>query len=253
MRALQSELLAIMDQKNHWAWTHLTLPGLSRAALTAHFRHEFLTYVRDFPVLLARVLAQGPPDEVRIALARNIAEEQTGVASFGTPHPEMFLEMMDGLAISRDDVVNGPLEPEARVYRALLDRVSAGPPWYIGAAVLTVFVEGSVNERAERARTRREPPIEHAIAAHPMVKWYGCPPSAMRLARAHRAVEGDHRNDAWDMLLRHVPETATAEGAVVDAVRVSHAAWLAYRDGVARAMGLVRDSGRFPALAPGDQ
>ncbi len=35
-------------------------------------------YVRDFPVLLARVLGQAPPDDVRRALAENAFEEQTG-------------------------------------------------------------------------------------------------------------------------------------------------------------------------------
>jgi nucleoside-diphosphate-sugar epimerase len=33
--------------------------NLSKEQLTVHFRHEFVTYVRDFPVLLARVLGIG--------------------------------------------------------------------------------------------------------------------------------------------------------------------------------------------------
>jgi pyrroloquinoline quinone (PQQ) biosynthesis protein C len=238
MSDLQERLLAVMDQKNHWAWRHLTVSGLSRAQLAVHFRHEFLTYVRDFPVLLARVLGQGPPDDVREALARNINEEQTGRESFGVAHPELFLQMMDGLAIPRDQICQGALEPEARIYRAFLDHTSAKAPWYLGAAVLTIFVEGSVHERAERQGQRRERPVEEVIAGHPMVKDYGCPPVAMRLVRAHRAVEGDHRNDAWDMILRHVSKEVAVGDAVVEAVQSAHIAWLAYRDGVARAMGL---------------
>jgi len=228
-----------MDTKHHWAWPALTRPGLSREQLLAHFRHEYLTYVRDFPVLLARVMGQGPPEPVRRALAANIYEEQTGGLSFGTPHPELFLEMMSGLGFSRAELEAGaPLEPEAVAYRALLDRVSAEAPWVVGAAVLTIFVEGSVHERAELAGTRALPPIEEAIAAHPMVVHYGCPADRMRLARAHRAVEGGHRVDAWSMVLDHAP--ASLADAVMDAVREAHRAWLAYRDGVARAMGLSR-------------
>src|ERR1700756_4156108 len=87
---LRERLLAVMDRKDHWAWPHLTRPGLSRDALAAHFRHEYLVYVRDFPVLLARVLGQGPPADVRAALAENIYEEQTGKLSLGVPHPELF-------------------------------------------------------------------------------------------------------------------------------------------------------------------
>jgi pyrroloquinoline quinone (PQQ) biosynthesis protein C len=235
---LEEKLLSIMDKKDHWAWKYFTGPGLTREQLEVHFRHEFLTYVRDFPVLLARVLGQGPPEEARAALARNIDEEQTGHYSFGVSHPELFLEMMDGLGIARDRIAQGPLEPEALAYRALLDRTSASPPWFVGAAVVTIFVEGSVHERQDRAGSRVLPPIEEAILAHPMVRFHGCPPTAMRLARAHRAVEGDHRSDAWDVLFRYIPPDQEAAAAVLAAVAEAHRAWLVYRDGVARAMGL---------------
>jgi pyrroloquinoline-quinone synthase len=243
---LQEKLLSIMDRKDHWAWKRFTGPGLTKEQLAVHFRHEFLTYVKDFPVLLARVLGQGPPDDAREALARNIDEEQTGHYSFGVSHPELFLEMMDGLGIPRKSVTEGPLEPEAARYRALLDRVSGSPPWFVGAAVVTIFVEGSVHERQERAGARSERPIEEAIAAHPMVRFYGCPAASMRLARAHRAVEGDHRRDAWDVLFRHIPADPQAESEVARAVEDAHRAWLSYRDGVARAMGL----GEAPAEPP---
>jgi pyrroloquinoline quinone (PQQ) biosynthesis protein C len=233
--SLDARLLAIMDRKDHWAWPYFTRGGLTREQLVVHFRHEFLTYVRDFPVLLARILGQGPPQDVRAALARNIDEEQTGHYSFG-----LFLQMMDGLGIERRLVEQGPLEPEALSYRALLDERSARAPWTVGAAVITVFVEGSVHERKEREGTREELPIEEAVAAHPLVRHYGCPPSAMRLARAHRAVEGDHRHDAWDMLVHNVPDDLQMQNDVVAAVSEAHQAWLSYRDGVARAMGLSR-------------
>jgi pyrroloquinoline-quinone synthase len=147
--------------------------------------------------------------------------------------------MMDGLGIARPDVAAGPLEPEALQYRALLDRYSGSPPWLVGAAVVTIFVEGSVHERREFEGTRRAEPVDEVIARHPMVRFYGCPPEAMRLTRAHQAVEGDHRRDAWDVVLRHASDTAAAD-AVVEAVAEAHRVWLSYRDGVARAMGLVK-------------
>ena len=193
-------------------------------------------YVRDFPVLLARVLGQGPPDDVRRALAENIFEEQTGKLSLGVAHPELFLEMMDGLGIPRASIEGGPLEPEALAYRALLDRRSLSAPWIVGAAVLTIFVEGSVHERAEMSGARALPPVDEAILAHPMVRHYGCPPEKLRLPRAHRAVEAGHRRDAWDMVLGHAG--ASTEDAIAGALEEALAAWLAYRDGVARAMGL---------------
>src|SRR5262249_34119113 len=119
-------------------------------------------------------------------------------------------------------------------------RQSAAPPWFIGAAVTTIFVEGSVHERRERDGGGDKPAVEQAILAHPMVQFYGCPPAAMRLVRAHRAVEGDRPKGARDMRRRHVPLEGSDADAVVAAVGEAHRAWLAYRDGVARAMGLER-------------
>jgi pyrroloquinoline quinone (PQQ) biosynthesis protein C len=239
---LEERLLGLMDRKNHWAWPHFTRPGLSRAQLLVHFRHEFHTYVRDFPVLLARVLGQGPADDVRKALASNIDEEQTGKYSFGTSHPDLFLEMMAGLGIDPSAVTarEPPLEPEAVAYRRLLDDLSATPPWIVGAAVLTIFVEGSIHEREERSGRRVVPPIETAIADHPMVRHYGCPPESMRLARAHRVVEGGHREDAWEMLLRHAPTDDRGRTAIANAVESALESWLRYRDAVVRAMSLTR-------------
>ncbi len=236
---LEERLLAIMDRKHHGAFPLLTRPGLSRAQLIAHFRHELATYVRDFPVLLARVLGREPPDPVRVALAENIYEEQTGRLSFGRPHPELFLEMMEGLGISRAELSAAapPLEPEATAYRRFLDDVSATGPWVVGCAVLTIFVEGSVHERATKAGTRLLPPVEDAIRDHPMVAHYGCPPERMDLVRAHRAVESGHRSDAWDSVLDHVADARQADE-VVAAVERALLLWLAYRDGVSRAMGV---------------
>jgi pyrroloquinoline-quinone synthase len=226
---LRERLLAIMDGKNHARWPAFGRPGLSRAQLTIHFGQEFVTYVRDFPVLLARVLAQAPPDEVRRALAENLYEEQTGGLSFGSSHPALFLAMIDGLGIDRAHVERARPLPESARYRAFLDEASASPPWVVGAAVVTIFVEGSVHERAELAGTRALPEVEEAIREHPMVKHYGCPPAAMGLVRAHRAVERGHRADAWRMVQDHADGH---EDAIVAAVSRARALWLAYRDAV---------------------
>ncbi|MEZ4298320.1 MAG: iron-containing redox enzyme family protein [Polyangiaceae bacterium] len=235
--SFEEQLLAVMDRKNHPAWPRFTQPGLTKEQLAVHFRHEYQTYVRDFPVLLARLLGQAPPDDVRAALAENIFEEQTGKLSLGVAHPELFLEMIDGLQIPRASVTRSSagLAPESIAYRAFLDEVSASPSWIVGAAVLTIFVEGSVHERAELAGTRVLPPIEEAVANHPMVKFYGCPPEKLRLARAHRMVEGGHRKDAWAMIGAHATGHETA---IVRAMNKALSAWMKYRDGVVREMRL---------------
>lgn len=239
-------LLAIMDQKNHWAWSSFTRPGLSRAQLLVHFRHEYAAYVRDFPVLLARALGQVPDFiDVRRSLAENIYEEQTGGLSKSAPHPELFLRMMEGLGFSRsqfeDDVLEACLHPAARSYRDWLRARSAEGPWQAAVAVLTIFVEGSINERAELAGTFVRAKGEAAVLRHPLVVHYGAPPEAMHLVRAHGDVEGGHRGDAWRIILDHTKDNAIAKTSV-DACMDALARWHRYRDGVADLMGLVRDN-----------
>jgi len=236
-------LLAIMDQKHHWAYPALTRPGLSRAQLLVHFRHEYATYVRDFPILLARCLGQVPADatEARRALAENLYEEQTGGLSKSAPHPELFLRMMEGLGFSRSDFHDRDLHPAAQAYKDWLYATAADRPWQAACALLTIFVEGSVNERAELAGTYVRARGEAAIAKHPLVVHYGCPPSAMALTRAHGDVEGGHRNDAWTILLDSTHDPAIAK-TVVDTCMDGLARWHRYRDGVADVMGLARDA-----------
>lgn len=242
--SLEEALLQIMDQKDHWAWPRFTQPGLQRPQLLCHFRHEYAVYVRDFPVLLARVLGLGPPAEVRKALAENIYEEQTGGLSVGRSHPELFLEMMEGLGFSEAALESGySLEPEAVEYRAFLQNVTERRPWQVGAAVMTIFVEGSRHERDELSGTRRTAPVEDVIRAHPMVTHYGCDPARMDLVRAHYAIEGAHRADAWRMVLGGVTAGSDLANEVVAACDTALKRWLSYRDAVARAMGLSRSEG----------
>jgi pyrroloquinoline-quinone synthase len=237
-------LLAIMDDKHHWAYSRLTQPGLSRAQLLAHFQHEHAVYVRDFPVLLARALGQVPPlPEVRAALAENLYEEQTGRISGTAPHPELFLRMMDGLGFDRSLFDEGAtaLHPSAVSYRDWLRAASASGPWQAAVALLTIFVEGSVNERAELDGTFRRPEAKEAVVRHPLVVHYGCSEAAMELTRAHAAVEGAHRSDAWHIVTRHVQRSGEVSERVVETCERALAMWLASRDGVAERMGLSRE------------
>jgi Iron-containing redox enzyme len=242
-RPLVERLLATMDRKHHWAYPALTRPGLTREQLFVHFRHEYLVYVRDFPVLVARALGQVPPlEDVRARLAENVYEEQTGGLSRTASHPSLFLEMMRGLGFAAADFVDDDawLHPAARAYRDWLRERAAAPPWQAAVALLTIFVEGSVNERAELAGTFTRRKGEDAVREHPLVLHYGCPPEAMRLSRAHAEVEGGHRVDAWQTLLAYVEDEGDAALAVSKTCERALAAWQGYRDGVAERMGLGR-------------
>jgi pyrroloquinoline-quinone synthase len=230
-----------MDRKHHWAYPALTRPGLSREQLLAHFRHEYLVYVRDFPVLLGLALGSTPPvDDVRRALAENLYEEQTGGLSRTAAHPELFLRMMRGLGFGKEQFADDDawLHPAAKCYRDYLRARSAAQPWQAALALLTVFVEGSVNERAELEGSFVRRRGDEAVRQHPLVKFYGCPLEAMELTRAHAQVEGGHRADAWRMVLTHAPDAGEVATAVGETCEEALGLWQAYRNGVAERMKL---------------
>jgi pyrroloquinoline-quinone synthase len=234
-----------MDRKHHWAYPALTRPGLTGDQLFVHFRHEYLVYVRDFPVLLARALGVTPAiEDVRRALAENLYEEQTGGLSGTASHPQLFLRMMAGLGFESrlfvdDDVW---LHSDGRRYRDFLIERACGLPWQAAVALLTIFVEGSVNERAELEGTFVRGAKEAAVKEHPLVQHYGCPIEAMELARAHAQVEGGHRDDAWRTVLAHATAPSEVATAVLDTCEQALHLWHSYRDGVAERMGLRRQA-----------
>ena len=238
---LQERLLQILDRKDHSAWPWFAHGRVPLPRLLPHFQQEWEVYVRDFPILLARVLGHRPPAKVAEALATNIYEEQTGGISGSASHPELFLRMMEGCGFSRADFASVKLSPAARAYRDFLDRTSWGTPWVIGAAVLTIFVEGSAKERKELAEAEEpqtDEQIEAAVRQHPLVRLHGIDPRFLELQRVHKKVEGGHRQDAWSGVLENVRpgEDEAVSGALEEALRL----WLAYRDEVAQACGITR-------------
>ncbi len=228
-----------MDSKNHWAWAHLSGPRAARSQLRVHYEQEYLTYVRDFPRLLGRVHGGCPVPEVRRLLAENIYEEETGGLSGTGPHPELFLRMMEGLRFKPARFERVQLLAPSRAYRRWLDEATTGHPWIVGAAVMTLFVEGSVNERRELSEGNGHAPSKgFDPGADMLVRYHGVPPEALALKRAHAIVEGDHRKAAWRIIESHA-RTRSARDEVTRAMRRSLRFWLAYRDGVARAARVV--------------
>ncbi len=231
----REQLLQVMERKEHWAWPSFSDGTVSAESLHVHFEQEYATYVRDFPVMVGWAYVQCPIAEVRRELAENLFEEETGQLVAGRPHPELFLEYPRGLGmdLSRFDEVE--LLPDAAAYRAVLDEHTQRRGWEVAAAVATIFVEGTKFERGEldpSAAKRPVPPLEQ----HPLVVHYGLPLESLALTKAHRQVEGSHRDAAWNCVLNFVVEAERE--AVVAAMSRTVDAWKRYRDGVAVACGL---------------
>lgn len=237
----RNRLLAVMDKKHHWAWPQFAGGSISKAQLKIHFQQEYAVYVRDFPVLLARIHGKNPPMDVRRMLAENIYEEETGQLSLGKSHPELFLIMMDGLGFKNGAFGNMTLFPASRRYRTWLDQASMNQKWVLGSAVLTIFVEGSIHDREElrhpsKGRTKRQ--MEAHIRRHPLVRFHGLSPTCMDLSRAHQMVENGHRHDAYDMVVNYA-NTRREQDTILAAVKKTLRLWLGYRDGIARACQIV--------------
>ena len=234
-----------MERKHHWAAPGFSSGLVPKRLLHIHLEQEYAVYVRDFPVLVARAYVQCPHAAVRRELIENVYEEETGGLSAGRPHPELFLEYPRGLGMELARFEHISLLPAAARYRAFLDQATQARGWSVAAAVTTLFLEGTPYERGEidaSAPKRPVPPLEE----HPLVRHYGLPLEQLALTKAHRAVEGDHRQAAWRVLLDFV--APDEYGAVLANMDEALQSWLAYRDAVAEACGLARAADGSPQL-----
>jgi pyrroloquinoline quinone (PQQ) biosynthesis protein C len=239
-------LLQVMERKDHWAWPAFTHGLVPKKLLHLHFEQEYATYVRDFPVLVGWGYVQCPIPEVRRALAENLYEEETGGLVAKRPHPDLFLEYPRGLGMDLKRFESVSLLPASHAYRALLDEATQRRGWETAAAVVTIFIEGTRDERGEVDVSKPKRPV-YPLEEHPLVKHYGLRQEHLALTKAHRQVEGDHRKAAWDSILNHVP--AHKRELVVATMEDAVEHWLRYRDGVAAAVGLLRGPDGKPRLA----
>jgi pyrroloquinoline-quinone synthase len=235
----QEALLQEMERKTHWAWPAFTNGLVAADKLHIHLEHEWDVYVRDFPVMVGRAYVQCPIAAVRRELAENLYEEETGGLAAGRPHPELFMMYPEGLGMNLARFDSVELLPAARAYRDFLDDATTTRGWAVAAAIATLFIEGTAYERHELdedAPPRPQPPLEN----HPLVKHYGLPLECLALTKAHRSVEGEHRKAAWRVMLDHVPTEERQR--VVEAMGEAVDAWRSYRDDVAEACGVTRDT-----------
>jgi len=241
--SFKESLLRVMDRKNHWGWEFLSGPKLTRPQLLIHFQQEYEVYVRDFPILLARILGRMDAGSTLLKreFAENLYEEQTGgisqKISKGRSHPELFLKMMKGLGYSEKSFRNIEFLPTTLAYRCFLDKVTFLDDWRIAAAIMTLFVEGSVHDRKRMSKSYRETAsLKQKLKNHAMIRYYGLKEKDADLIKVHHAVEGGHRKSAWETVLQTVPPNL--ESTLVKRMEEALELWLLFRDGVCVEMGL---------------
>jgi len=245
-KTFRQQLFKLMERKDHWAWPAFTSGLVPKQRLHIHFEQEYATYVRDFPVMVGWAYVQCAIPAVRRALAENLYEEETGALVAGRPHPELFLEYPKGLGMDVRRFGAVKLLPAAKSYRTFLDDAIRKHGWEIAAAIVTIFIEGTKDDRVavERGARKRDPLV---LREHPLVQHYGLPLKHLALTKAHQQVEGDHRAAAWKAILDYVPPAKRKS--VLTAVKRALTYWLRYRDAVAAACGIERGPDGRPRRA----
>lgn len=240
----REQLFAISSQKVHWSTPYFNGPTATKEHLNIHFRQEYAVYLRDFGVLLARIVGMNPPWQIRRILATTIYEEETGGLSLGRSHKELFLQMMMGLGFSREEFHEVNLLGSSRAYREWLEGICGEDQWLIGAANLTIFVEGTANDRADVAYKhypKNEAEIQDVVMKHPLVVYHGLAPEFMDLVRAREMVEPMNRQVVYDMIVDEAVKTGQQKQ-VLQSLEHGLSLWLQYREDIARACGLKRSS-----------
>lgn len=237
----KESLLRVMERKVHWSQPAVEHGQLPRERLHILLEQEYATWIRDYPVLLGRAFVQCPLPKARAELAESLYEEETGRISASAPHAQLYLEIPRALGMNLDRFRHPQLLPRAAEYRALLEEAAGHHGWAVGAAVTTLFLEGTQYERSVLEPGRARPPRPRP-QQHPLVRHYGLPAKCLVLERAQRAVERVHRRSAWHLMLDLAPE-AERPAILHWMGRVLHG-WLHYHDELAEKCGLlpVRES-----------
>ena len=238
----REKLFDVLRRKQHWASEHFACSKITKEHLHILFHQEYVVYIRDFAVLLARIVGKNPPWEVRRRLATTIYEEETGGLSLRQPHQELFLQMMIGLGFDRSGFRDVKLLSSSRVYREWLDNICQEEDWLVGATVLAVFVEGTPHDPEDAmypqgAKTQAE--IEDIIMKHPLVQYHGVSPKHMDYIRVQQMVEPVNRRAVYDMITHHAVE-AEQQQQVLSHMEEALRQWSKYQDGIARSCGLRR-------------
>jgi pyrroloquinoline quinone (PQQ) biosynthesis protein C len=236
----RERLVDIVSRKQHWSTPYFNGSTATKAQLNIHFRQEYAVYIRDFSVLLGRLLGKNPGWEMRRQLATTIYEEETGGLSLGQPHQELFLDMMLGLGYSRAEFRDVELLSQSFAFREWLDAICQEQEWIVGAAILTLLVEGSANDRQEvfnQNQQKSKAEIEDIILKHPLVVYHGLDPKHMDLVRVREMIEPSNRSLVYDSIVKEAIAN-NQHTLVLEHLEEGLQLWLNYRDGIARACGL---------------
>lgn len=236
----RERLFDVVSRKQHWSTPYFNGRTTTKEQLNIHFRQEYAVYIRDFSVLLGRLLGKNPPWQMRRQLATTIYEEETGGLSLGKPHQELFLDMMLGLGYPRAEFRDVELLSRSFAFREWLDHICLEEEWIVGAAVLTLLVEGSANDREEvfsKEKQQSKADVEDIVLKHPLVVYHNLNPTHMDLVRVREMTEPCNRRIVYDIIVKEAIASNQLR-LVLDHLEEGLKLWLQYRDGIARACSI---------------
>ena len=74
----RDRIFDVLDRKQHWSTAHFNGSTVTKEQLNVHFRQEYVVYLRDFAVLLARVVGKIPRGKYVVTWRRRFMKKKPG-------------------------------------------------------------------------------------------------------------------------------------------------------------------------------
>jgi pyrroloquinoline-quinone synthase len=185
-----------------WSRGELTLAALQDYA--AQYYH----HVAAFPAYLSAVHSNTPDADARRIVLQNLMDEEAGSPN----HPELWIQFAEGLGVSRETVLNAPLQPETTALIATFRDICRNGAYTDGLAALYAY-ESQIPEVAE---TKIAGLQQHYSIFEPETLAY---------FEVHAEADQVHRAEERKLLARHITAEAQAESASQAADRALNAVW----------------------------
>ena len=244
------QILHIMERKTHPSLQYINWHA-SNEQFRMHSEQEFGTYVSPFPYYIEALLTHDLAPTIRQELEENLAEEKFGKISGFGPHRDLYLHTQHKMGFPLDGFLKAErgetLFYQSRLYKQWLEKAVQESP-IVGISVITLFVEGSSNDRkelswecsAEDRQALYDQVINNThpdLLNHPLVKKRRLKPEDLLLKKAHLIAEPDHRKSAYNMAPLYADSLAS-QAKVIGALKKTLDLWLSYTDNKAREIGV---------------
>lgn len=194
----------VLDHPFYQAWNAGTLTREALQDYAAQYYH----HVAAFPAYLSAVHSNTPDLDARRAILQNLMDEEAGSPN----HPELWLQFAEGVGVSRETVLNTPMQPETAALINTFHALCRRETFTDGLAALYAYE----SQIPEVAQTKMDGLRKHyALNDRETLAYFD----------VHVAADEVHRADERRLLARHITTDAQAESASQAADQALNAVW----------------------------